>query len=458
MDRTLEKRQSSSSNTEQKPNIPPLHRAMAQSLTAKMRLTGLFIATLALCALFSERAFANPYNLTKTITWDTTNGTTANELVGPRTGAYTYGVHAFAEDAHGGPLDHDTAGQIPFAGNLTHNLVPNGHTNGAGLNSTPHLKLVGANFNQAAALAAVGDTQTATTLPAGHSDSLANVAISTVRNGLGGNGRFTQTATVHVEGDAQLMNLPVHNPETAYAEAFSFGKVSLTGNIRSATIQNGAAPAVNLVVNNGPVQLQAGTATGNNVNPPGAVAARDPVVVEFFDVDEFGQQVSLGQQAVFDDFLAVSGNASIIWNPTEGLVLTTLDSSSTAAISFLTGSWVQNPFQGSASIGNDLFSVTGDLALPWNVSVVGGMTKAMLSASYLSSIFDFTLVASGLATPTHDDVNVVMTANQDGFASAYATPVPEPSTLLLFGPGIVLLGVKRVQRLASRIVQRSDLP
>ena len=356
---------------------------------------------------------------------------------GPGTGQYRYLTHAFAEDKHMGPVHNDNpqTGAV-FGDLLTDKLVPGGGVVGAAPRAAVHKWTDWVGFNQAAAgLQIFGPFQR--NAASTHPKSEAKVLMDYLRlpPPLGG----FAVGRIVVDGKAEIVNLPLHAPETAYAEATSAGEIKIAGLILAADIVAGKK-LIPVPVKAGQTSVKAVGGATAVLGPGGIIGARadyhDPMNLAIFD--ELSGAL-LTQQDLFTEDWQALGDAGIDYDPATGLrMAASADGSASLSFSTLSG-WVLNPFNGTASIANGVFSATGDLAaLPWTLSMIGNELVASLSAGDLDLDFDFQVLATGLGSGR--DLRAVLSGDARGLAAAYAT-VPEPSTLLLVS--LVSLGLWR---------------
>ena len=368
---------------------------------------------------------------------------------GPGTGQYRYLTHAFAEDKHDRQHnDNDQTGAV--FGPLTDRLVPGGGVAGAVPRKVPHKWTDWVGFNQAApGLQIFGPFQR--NAASTHPESEAKVRMDYLRlpPPLGG----FAVGRIVLDGKAEIVKLPLHAPETAYAEATSAGEIKVAGLILAADIVDGKK----LI----PVPVVAGQTSVKAVGGRKSVLSTDgldgrdakatysdPMNLAFFD--ELSGAL-LTQQDLFTEDWQALGDASIDFDPATGLrMAASADGSASLSFSTLSG-WVLNPFNGTAAIADGVFSATGDLAaLPWTLSMMGDELVASLSAGDLDLDFDFQVLATGLGSGR--DLRAVLSGDARGLAAVYAT-VPEPSTLMLVclaGLGLWRPGTARRRSSAAR--------
>ena len=134
--------------------------------------------------------------------------------------------------------------------------------------------------------------------------------------------------------------------------------------------------------------------------------------------------------------MEAQGDASVEFVDGVGLKLKIGPNSEGYVSYYSASSWVQNPFEGSASVRDGKFAADGDLAgLPWEVTSDEGGVTAFLPSSVFSGWFDLHVIPTGLGDPTGD---LTMSLREDSRADArsYLTKtVPE------FGNTAGLLGI-----------------
>jgi len=415
------------------------------------RATWIVTAIALWCVWPTGPVFADPlatYHVEKTFLGDISDGK-GNVVAGPLTGSYRYLTHAFAEDKHRRDHNNDSPQTGALFGPLAERLVPGGGSNNATVRDSDHMWTAVNSFDQAA----VGPQRFGpfqSKANSIHPDSVAKVTLDYTQQP----GPNLGVGRIILDGKATITNLPLHPPETAYAEAKSAGEIKITGKVLGADIVDGKK-LIPIRIKQGQTSLQSvgGSRAVQIDNPPGtpglagsASRYRDPLSLSFFD-EVTGGLVSSNDLFTEDWF--TEGDASIGFDDTTGLSLIG-EIGGSAAITFATlSSWVLNPFNGGVSIVNGAFSATGDLAsLPWIVSTVGGQTMATLMPGDLNLDFQFMVEATGLGSPTHD-LLTVLSADGQGLADVYetASEVPEPSTFVLFGMGACgLLGRRRRSR------------
>jgi hypothetical protein len=359
---------------------------------------------------------------------------------GPKTGAYRYLTHAFAQDAHALSHANDSPQTGALYGGLADSLTPDGARANAAVMEGNHKWTSFNTFDQAlAGTQSFGPFQS--NAASTHPQSEAKVSMSSVP--LKGILAGSALGTIVLDGKAEIKDAALHQPETVYAEAASAGEIKITGEIGFAGIVDGKK-IVPVAVKVGQTSLQSvGKSTKvDSVGAgavPGVAGARanvtDPVNLSFFD-GVTGALVA--GEDLFSDEWSTLGTASIGYDPASGFSMSAAADSS-AAVSFHTlSAWVLNPFYGDASIVDGVFSATGDLAgLPWIVSMLADQVMVTLAAGELDLDFDFQVQASGLGTPTQD-VRMELRADTQGFADTYET-VPEPSSLALCGIALMTL-------------------
>jgi hypothetical protein len=416
-------------NTRQIGNVLAFLRGMFMHTTTTVTL-------MLVGALASHPAHAVPmasYDIQKVAFWNITNPAdpAGGAFGGP--GTYRYATHAFAEDKHG--RQHNDSPQTGAAfGPLAERLVPNGGNQNATVRDSNHNWTSLVQFNQLGGNQIFGPFQSAA--QSLHPNSTATAKIEYDQQALLRLPPNTAGAAIRLTGNAAIQNLPLHPPETAYAEAKSAAEVNLKGRLLKAAVIDGKAPVLQPRFIQGATTLRGeGNARAVQIdNPPGtpglagsASFFRDPLSLAFYD-EQTGDLIA--GENLFEEAWLVQGNGGITYDPNVGLMLTASDDSLASLNIETLSSWILNPFNGSASIENGVFQATGDLALlPWVVTSSSD-TQAFLALADLLD-FDFMVEATGLGTPTNDLI-AELSNEADGLADVYLS-VPEPSTLSLVG-------------------------
>jgi hypothetical protein len=385
-------------------------------------------------------ATAQFYRLTKTITWDVTNkaGTAAiDEAHEVKTIQ-----HVFAGDKH--KQEHksepDEAGKKDYPKSLA-TAVEGAKYKGA-ISSSVHAdwKVEQHRLGWAIGYPPLVANSDHATADAALEVSLGEAALV--------EGRFLSTSVIIVNGNALVLHIPnAHAPETAYAESAAAVAIRMKGaTIKTVDIVDGKVKirGAGVGMNSTSMSGLAGEYKARNpefeANPKGD--GRDPIVLSLYD-ELTGALVA--EDVLFQDQFLTEYDGSIEWMPADGLVLST-GAVGAASILFETPShWVLNPFNGSASLIDGVFSATGDLGvLPWNIFTLGDRTYARLLPSDLSMNFDFDIEVDGLGTPAND-LLTVLSADLHGFGQEYDTlDVPEVSSFLCLCTGVLALSVFRV--------------
>lgn len=390
------------------------------------------------------------YDVTKTITWDVTDrgpgGT--KEKVGANTGKWRYAQHAFAGDKHNeAPHDHKDNPQaeanpkvgVPLA------IGDDGNPNGSPPKFDDHLRWSPiTTFNQNANLALAAFQKTASS---DHPSANSTVLLSTTRRGETplGSGVFLTDSSIRLAGHATIHapapDADPHKGELSFASSFGIGEITLTGAQASGLIIDGKAKTVNAVKGN------IGTVTSfrsHHNTDENEAYYRDPMSLAI--VDSVTGDL-LAEQLLYSELWQAVGEAGVSWDAVNGLTLTTGAGGSALFSMETLGSWVLNPFEGSASLVDGILTVTGDLALAWTVSTVDGITTANLAASVFDPAMTFSIQADGLGSPVND-IDLVFTGSGAGYAQE-AQQVAEAGNLPPFLLGLVFLALVR-RRAAKR--------
>jgi hypothetical protein len=393
------------------------------------------VVTLFVLALvvWTGGASAGTYDVTKNVTWDTTLLT----FFGDFTGTYTWAEHAFATDymgtktsepAMGGAMiNHLNLGKSVQVNQQNGDITYKHSLQSAAL--TSFTGEIGFNFTAPVASAV-------TTLV--KSDAEVTMKVMPTVNDA------TATGSIHVKGSA-FAALPPQNT-TDFGDSFANGRITIEGAVASVLVHNGQAPVSKVTIATGDVSLTSGTTSFTGPPAPGRGSNYiDPIVLTITNSVTGGL---IARQALFDESYRTIGNAAVSFTAANGLVLQA-GAGSDAMVDYTTlGSWVLNSFVGSASVANGIFTATGDLAaLPWVVTTVGGVTMASLSESAFAPTFALEIQPSGLGSPT-DDLIFTLTDNGSAYTSDYNTTpgVPEPSSVVLLGLGLVLINARRFAR------------
>jgi hypothetical protein len=409
-------------------------------------------ALLGACAVFFGGAASGDdsgdFHSEKTVTWDIS----AKGVVvgGPNTGQYRYAYHAFAEDAHADIQHKDNEDQSGgFFTKLADHLDPDAKHTGATVVTANHNYTAWTGFNQAGGNQVFGPFGANATSTHPKTRTLLRIDYTQPVPGQPNQAQ----AKITLNGGASIQNFPDKPAiaETAYSEAAAAADVKLTGKITAASVVNGKGPAQNFnaAIGNASVhsQAQGGAVSSNSPTGDGGRYS-DPVSLTLYD-SKTGALVA--QQTLLSLEWSTRGTAGVDYSPTTGMSLSA-DRSGDASITFDTpGSWVLDPFHGSAEIVNGVFSATGDLAnLAWGVTTMNGQTTASLDPSALSLDFNLAVQPTGLGTPT-SDLTAVLDFDSTGFAQAYATSaVPEPGALAEAATALGLVGSWLLSRRARR--------
>jgi len=234
-----------------------------------------------------------------------------------------------------------------------------------------------------------------------------------------------------------------HAPETSTAEAFAAGKITIDcGTVVSlgGTLPFGFKKgSTGRLITNGPKFEERIAKGGGSSNSAGR---KDPISLGFYDA-ESGSLIA--EQDLWQEQWDVDFNGMVESNET-GLTLSTGisgDPTGSASIELDTlGSWVQNPFNGTASLIDGVFTATGNLAgLPWQITTVDDVTTSFLAAADLNPEFEFEILATGLGD---QPMNMRLVSDEEDYAFAEASVVPEPGTLALLAMG--WLGLARLRK------------
>jgi hypothetical protein len=208
------------------------------------------------------------------------------------------------------------------------------------------------------------------------------------------------------------------------------------GKFLKGQIQEGEAPAKAIGVQQ-TLRLWADSWQGYLDRPmrKGNAEYKDPIHLAIYD------SVS-GELVAEDDLMSqefvLDGLGEVLWNDTDGLVLSA-DLHSVASVEIATLSdWVLNPFVGTAKVEAGGLVTTGDFShFSWTVITDGDTCTATLDVGQLSPLMVLQVQPNGLGTPEND---LLAELNTPGAAYAwdYVT-IPEPVTiglLALIAPAV----------------------
>lgn len=393
-------------------------------------------------------AGATAYHSTKLIFYDITDPATGGIL--PGNGMYRFTNHAFAQDKHGKDHDDTPAPGTDFFIKLADHLKDFGAVFQDKVVDGNHFWPSFTPFDQTVPHVFVAPGAAALTT---HGESVSNGQIDYDPT-LGIPTLQVAETRIALDGSANIINLPLHPPETAYAEADSGAQVMLHGaKINRAQVSSGKGPVIRLNVKNLGTTVTSSGFVGavRDTNPDPDIGntanrsyVRDPIDLSLFD-SVTGSL--LAEQTLFTDLFLAEGNATSSYDPTAGFTLTADKNGLASFVLDMTSSWILNPMQGGVMIDNGVFSATGDFAaLPWALSSAGGVMTATLSPADLSLDLDLMIQPTGLGTPAND-LLPVFTDNENGFANDYATVPEAPAWLLLLTAlfGFVLIRRRHAQ-------------
>ncbi|MFN0129648.1 MAG: hypothetical protein ACKV19_23535 [Verrucomicrobiales bacterium] len=408
----------------------------------RLLLTGF---VLAMGSVLIPTAQAASYSVEKKVEWDiSTTDALGNvtDVRGPQTGSYTTAYHIFAMDAHV-PKDVVThldnkGGGLPIPIPPLATAVEVNKVKGM-VTFTPHASYDPPTFFDQAAkgiVDAVGDM-----VNSKHPASTARVTVVAFPPV-----NHIVKSCIAFSGSAVVAPIPLPKDnkglgETAYAESFGAAQLRLTGLVKKADVFAGRAFPKSITVTNETLSLRSGLGEGSEANLNSAGKYDDPISLSIIDSVT---GVLVAQQDLWNEGFTVDGGGSILWNDTDGLVLSAgLGGFAEASFETL-GSWVTNPFTGTASISNGIFTATGGLEiLPWQLSTIDGETFASLSVLDFSQSFTLQVEADGLGVPINDlrlELNNEGEASARDYATVDATPnVPDhTSTLWCLSGGMAL--------------------
>lgn len=387
-----------------------------------------------LTAFGQQNQSKTPQGINKKITWDITD---KNGNAAQGNAVFEHALHVFAKDKHGGDAKDDP----PSSASAEGDFPPLHYGQGV-----PPVRRLGWTKTQNDTKP-IGQWQAFPSYSINES-SVHPYAKSSITASMSDpqkvKDKYILDAWVFAEVTATTDTPPKsHKPETSTAEAFAAGKITVE--CGTVVAINGVKPlflgksSTGRLITNGPATAQRTADGGSSSNKAGR---KDPITLGFYDA-ESGNLIA--EQALWEEQWDVDFNGMVDSSET-GLTLSTGisgDPTGSASIELNTlGSWVQNPFNGTASIIDGAFSATGDLAgLPWQIATVDDVTTAFLAAADFNPIFEFDILATGLGD---QDMTMRLMDEDKDYAFAEASVVPEPGTLALLAMG--WLGLARLRK------------